>query len=219
MLGALRWAGITLALAAASFGGWTINQPTRPNGPFGFGVASPVGLLALVFGVVLLRAVARRPAIYGLAALLIAIFAGYNFFSYPPIPDGAYFLLRYGHGDAGELWPASATWHVIGFAGVAWTLTLALNPSLLKDGHGLVEAGLLVLLIAAGSVLLEWFTQTLPTVGTPRSWAAPWLAGLIVVSAGLVWLGRKSTFARLAAVFCALLSALTGGTLLLYLLA
>lgn len=218
MLGALRWAGITLALAAASFGGWTVNQPTRPNGPFGFGLASPVGLLALVLGMVLLRALARRPAIYGLAALLIALFAGYNFFSYPPIPDGAYFLVRYGHSNAGELWPASATWHVFAFAGVAWTLSLALDP-LLKGGHSFVEVGLLVLLIAVGSVLLELFTQTLPTVRAPASWAAPWLAGLFVASAGLVWLGRKNAFARLAAAFCALLSALTGGTLLLYLLA
>jgi len=182
-------------------------------------VASPVGLLALILGVVLLRAFARRPVIYGLAALLIAVFAGYNFFSYPPIPDGAYFLVRYGHGDAGELWPASATWHVIGFAGIAWMLSLALNPSPLKDGHGFVEAGLLVLLIAAGSVLLELFTQMLPTVRAPGSWSAPWIAGLVVTSAGLGWLGRKSTLARFAAVVCALLSALTGATLLLYLLA
>ena len=216
MIRALRLAGLMLALAVASFGAWAVNQPSRPHGPFGFSVASPVGALALAFGLALLRALGRLPAVYGLAALLIALFAGTNFYTYPPIPDGAYFLVRYGHTEASELWPASATWHVIGFSGVAWAASLALTPSLIKAGRGFAEAGLLVLLVAGGSVFLELFTQTLPSVRAPLWWAAPWLAGLIAVTAGLVWLARASAFARLAAAFCLLLTALSGGTLLLY---
>jgi uncharacterized membrane protein len=194
---ALRLAGLVLALAAASFGAWAVNQPVRPNGPFGFSVASPVGALALAFGMALLRALGRSAAVYGLAALLIALLAGYNFYSYPPIPDGAYFLVRYGHTAAGELWPAAAAWHVVGFAGVA-------------------EVGLLVLLMAGSAAVFELFTQMLPGVAAPWRWGAGWLTGLIAVTAGLGSLGRRNAFARLAAAFGALLTLLTAGTLVLY---
>jgi hypothetical protein len=216
MIRALRWTGLVLALAIASFGAWAVNQPLRPHGPFGFSVASPIGALALAIGLTLLRALGRTAAVYGLAALLIALFAGYNFYSYPPIPDGAYFLARYGRTEAGELWPASAAWHVIGFAGVAWSLSLMFDPAPLKGWRGVAEVALLVLLMAGSAALFELFTQMLPGVAAPWRWGAGWLTGLIAVTAGLRSLGRRNAFARLAAAFCALLTLLTAGTLVLY---
>jgi hypothetical protein len=216
MIRALRLAGLVLALALASFGAWAVNQPVRPHGPMGFSLASPVRALALVFGMGLLRAFGRNSAVYALAALLMALCAGYNFYFYPPIPDGAYFLVRYGHTDAGELWPAAAVWHVIGFAGVAWSLALVFGGPPVAGRRGLAEAALLVLLIAAGSILLELFTQTLPGATVPWRWAAPWLAGLIAVAAGFGWLGRRRALTRLAAAFCALLTLLTVAMLALY---
>ena len=216
MTRALRLAGLALALSLAALGAWAVNQPSRPHGPMGFEPLSPLGTLALTAGMLALRALARGPATYAVAALLMAAAAGGDFFFYPPIPDGAYFLVRYGHSAAAELWPASAAWHVIAFAGVAWSLALVTEGGApAKVWRGASEAGLLVLLVVVGAVALDRFTETLPQVANVWPHAVVWLTGM-AAAAVAAWLARRNAFARLAAVFLSLLTLLAAATLALY---
>lgn len=216
MIRALRLAGLALALSLAALGAWAVNQPSRPHGPIGFDPLSPLGALALAVGMLALRALARGPAVYAVAALLMAAAAGGNFFFYPPIPDGAYFLVRYGHSAAAELWPASAAWHVIAFAGVAWSLARIIEGGPPANvWRGAREASLLVLLVLVGAVALDRFTETLPQVASSWPLAILWLAGM-AVAATAAWLARRNPLAPLAAVFLSLLTLLAAATLALY---
>lgn len=216
MTRALRLAGLAMALALAAVGAWAVNQPSRPYGPMGFDALCPLGAVMLAAGMLALRALARGPTVYAVAALLMLAATGGNFFFYPPIPDGAYFLVRYGHEARGELWPASAAWHVLGLSGVAWSLALALEGGPTAKGWRIgAEAALLALLIAAGALALELFTQMLPGVAGPWPRAGWWLGGMATVT-GAAWIARRNPFARLAAVFFFLLTLLAAATLALY---
>jgi hypothetical protein len=114
------------------------------------------------------------------------------------------------------LWPASATWHVVGFAGAAWALALASEGGPPAKGWGAgSEAALLASLTAVGAAALESFTQMLPGAAGPWPRMALWLAGLTAATVA-AWLARRNRLARLAAVFLSLLTLLAAATLALY---
>jgi hypothetical protein len=73
MTHALRFTGLALALSRPS-------APGQSHGPLGFDPLSPVGAVALVLGMLTLRAAARSSAPYALAALPMLAAAGRNLF-------------------------------------------------------------------------------------------------------------------------------------------
>ena len=212
----LRLAGLALALSLAILGAGTVNRPLRPHGPFGFDALAPLGALALALGMLALRAVNRIRAGFALAALLIAAAAGWNFYFYPPIPDGAYFLVRYGHSAAVELWPAGAAWHVIATAALACSLALAIEVGLPGGVRRIAgEIGLLALLTIVGALLFDLLTQALIAAGG-RSGLVWWLpAGMMAVAVGAGF-APKSTATRLVAAFAVVIALLAAATVALY---
>src|ERR1700722_20190329 len=100
-----------LALAFLAVGTAWVNAPLRMAGPFNFDLSLPLGVFALIAGMALFEEVPRlavKPVCLR-AALVVAAIAGRNFYRYPPIDDGAWFLLRYGReaaDDQGRLAPA-----------------------------------------------------------------------------------------------------------------
>ena len=183
--------GFAVALALMTLGAAAANRPLRLHGPMGLDATAPLGVLALVLGMLMLRGLASGPAVFRLAALLVLAAAGYNFYGYPPIPDGAYFLVRYGHAAGGELWPASAAWHVIAFAGLAWSLALGIAGDA-PAGRGplAAEAGLTLLLTAIGAAVFEMFSAALPRVGGPWPQAG-WYLGVTIAIAIAALVGRR----------------------------
>ena len=86
-----------------------------------------MNMVCLVGGLLLLEAAPahwrRRARLLGAAAVLLV--AGRNLYFYPPIDDGAYFVLRYGR-EAAEDWaPASPLAHVLAFAAAGAALIRA----------------------------------------------------------------------------------------------
>jgi hypothetical protein len=114
-------------LALLGFGSAIIGAPVRTAGPMNIDLSMPIGVGSLVSGLLLLEAAPanwrRRSCLIG--AAVVVLLAGRNLYCYPPIDDGAYFMLRYGR-EAAEGWaPAGPIAHALGFAAAGWALVRA----------------------------------------------------------------------------------------------
>jgi hypothetical protein len=109
------------------FGAAVIGAPVRTAGPMNIDLSMPIGTACLVGGLLLIEAAPanwrRRASLLGAAVVLLL--AGRNLYFYPPVDDGAYFMLRYGR-EAAEDWvPASALAHALACAAAGCALIRA----------------------------------------------------------------------------------------------
>ena len=114
-------------LVFAAVGAAVENAPVRTAGPMNIDFRSPLGAVCLLCGLALIEAAPRpwKRRLFLLAALLVAVVAGRNLYFYPPVDDGAYFMLRYGRDAAGDWAPAGLATHMLAFAAVGWALLRA----------------------------------------------------------------------------------------------
>ncbi len=179
-----------LALVSLARGAAWVNAPLRMAGPFNFDLSLPLGVFALIAGMALLEAVplpAMKPVCL-LAALVVAAIAGRNFWRYPPIDDGAWFLLRYGREAADSpdrLAPAEPFAHMIPFAVAGWAAARAFGM------RGRLSAlAVFVGCAAASCAVFAFFMRGLAAGAAPARLAAM-LAGLGLVAAGCAgWASR-----------------------------
>jgi hypothetical protein len=169
-----------LALGLLAAGANMVGQPLGIGGPMHFDFHVPIGVAYLAGGVVLLDGLQTAPGwVYLLAALAILISAGRNFYNYPPIADGAYFLLRYGR-DALDNWaPPEPFASMLAFALAGWAATRsfgAVGPRLIRLAA--VAAG-----VAASCAAYELFMRRLIAGAKPVSLGSM-LCGLAVFAAG-----------------------------------
>ena len=134
MTGRLLGFGLA-ALALIGAGAALTTAPQRIAGPMNLDFGVPLGAAALLFGIggfeQMVAAGQRVPRVlYAAAALLAGGVAGWNFYHYPPISDGAYFMLRYGQ-PAGDWTPSSPAGMLLGAATGAWAVdrTLRRDPA------------------------------------------------------------------------------------------
>ena len=134
MTGRLLGFGLA-ALALIGAGAALTTAPQRIAGPMNLDFGVPLGAAALLFGIggfeQMVAAGQRVPRVlYAAAALLAGGVAGWNFYHYPPISDGAYFMLRYGQ-PAGDWTPSSPAGMLLGAATAAWGVdrTLRRDPA------------------------------------------------------------------------------------------
>ena len=116
-----------VALALLGVGAEAMGAPVRTAGPMNIDTGMFLGTICLVSGAVLLEGVPKfwRRRVCLLGALVIALIAGRNLYLYPPIDDGAYFLLRSGREGAEGWAPADVSAHAIAFAAAGWGLVRA----------------------------------------------------------------------------------------------
>jgi hypothetical protein len=121
---ALRRLACLLALASLGFGAAVISTPVRTAGPMNIDLSMPIGVVSLVGGLLLFEAVPadwrRRACLLGAAVVLLL--AGRNLYLYPPVDDGAYFMLRYGREFASDWAPATLLAHLLAFVAALWAL-------------------------------------------------------------------------------------------------
>jgi hypothetical protein len=119
------------ALALLVIGAALINAPVRTAGPMNIDLQLPTGALCVAAGLALLEAAPTswKHRLFFVAALVIAVVAGRNLYFYPPIDDGAYFMLRYGREFASDWAPAAPLAHLLAFAAAVWALLRARPPT------------------------------------------------------------------------------------------
>jgi hypothetical protein len=121
--------------------------------------------------------------------LTVAGTAACNLFSYPPIGDGAWFLLRYGReaaDSADRQMPAEPFAHMIAFAVVSW---LAVRVFGLRS-RPIVALGIFMLGSVAACALFQIFMRGV-TADPSAFRLTLTLAGLALFAAGCVgWMSR-----------------------------
>src|ERR1700722_12356096 len=162
-------------------------EPLSTGGPMHFDFNLPIGVACLAAGVVLLEVVLAPGCVYVLAALLALVRAGGNFYEYPRIDDGAYFLLRYGR-DALDNWaPPEPFAPMLAFDVAGWAAARAFGAT----GTRLVRLGVFVLGALASCAIYEMFMRGLiGGTGSRQFWLM--LGGLALFAGGCCgWAGRS----------------------------
>ena len=137
-----RLAVYLVALGFLAAGAGMVGEPLSTGGPMHFDFNLPIGIVYLTCGVALLEWLpAASGWVYVLAALVILSAAGRNFYRYPPIDDGAYFLLRYGRNALDDWTPAQPFAPMLAFAVAGWAVARSLGGI----GSRLVRLGVLAL--------------------------------------------------------------------------
>jgi hypothetical protein len=177
---------VALGLLAAGAG--MVGEPLSTGGPMHFDFNLPIGIFYLTCGVVLLEWMPTTPGwVYVLAALVVLSAAGRNFYRYPPIDDGAYFLLRYGR-DALDNWlPPEPFAPMLAFDVAGWAAARAFGAT----GTRLVRLGVFVLGALASCAIYEMFMRGLiGGTGSRQLWLM--LGGLALFAGGCCgWAGRS----------------------------
>jgi hypothetical protein len=186
-----------VALALLGMGVMSVGSPLRVGGPFNFNFSLPLGVLGLAGGVLLLEAAPKRweKPVYLLAMLTVAGAAACNFFSDPPIDDGAWFLLRYGReaaDSADRQMPAEPFAHMIAFAVVSW---LAVRVFGLR-GRPVIAFGIFMLGSVAACTFFEFFVRGV-TAAAGAIHLTLTLAGLTLLAIGCVGWMRRLDAARI----------------------
>jgi hypothetical protein len=175
---------VALTLLAAGAG--MVGEPLSTGGPMHFDFNLPIGVVCLASGVTLLEGISAPGWVYCGAALLVLVRAGRNFYAYPPIDDGAYFLLRYGR-DALDDWaPADPFAPMLAFSVAGWAVVRAFGAA----GTRLIGLGVFILGATASCAVYEVFMRSL-IGGTDTRVLWLMLGGLVSFAAGFgVWAGR-----------------------------
>ena len=135
-----------VALGFLAAGAGMVGEPLSTGGPMHFDFNLPIGIFYLTCGVVLLEWLPTASGwVYVLAALVILSAAGRNFYRYPPIDDGAYFLLRYGRNALDDWTPTQPFAPMLAFAVAGWAVARSLGGK----GSRLVRLAIL----AVGAVM------------------------------------------------------------------
>jgi len=176
-----------LALGLLAAGANMVGQPLGIGGPMHFDFNVPIGVAYLAGGVVLLDGVQAAPGwVFVLAALTILISAGRNFYNYPPIADGAYFLVRYGRGALDDWAPPEPFAPMLAFAVAGWAATRSFGAV----GPRLIRLGAVGVGVVASCAAYELFMRGLIAGAKPVPLGAM-LCGLAVFAAGCGgWAGR-----------------------------
>jgi hypothetical protein len=182
---------------AIGYGADMITAPVRVGGPMGIDFDPLIGAIAIVLGVLGIEGLAlgarQEPRVaYLVAALGVAIFAGQNFYRFPPIDDGAYFLLRYGR-DGGEWVRAEPSAYMLSFAALGWSLERA-SAGQRTSGFVLRVVVLGVFTVAACAVFTLFMRLLVGGSGIAALSAV--VAAALVVAIGLRRLTKHRDWAR-----------------------
>jgi hypothetical protein len=181
-----------VAVAMLAAGAGMVGEPLPTGGPMHFDFNLPFGVVCLAGGVILLDIVSPPGWVFVLSAVAVLVSAGRNFYEYPPIGDGAYFLLRYGREALDDWAPAQPFAPMLAFDVVGWAVARAFGAM----GKRLVELGLFVLGAAASCTVYEMFMRGLIGSASSRHLALT-LAGLGLFAAGCGGWASRSGVARL----------------------
>ncbi len=186
--GAILWC---VALALLAVGAGMVGETLPTGGPMHIDLNLPIGVVCLAGGVVLLEAAPAPGWVYVLAALLVLMQAGRNFYRYPPIGDGAYFLLRYGRQALDNWAPPEPFGPMLAFAVAGWAAARAFGAT----GRRLVRLGAFVAGAIASCAVYGMFMRGLVGAATaPHLWLM--LGGAALVAGGCGGLARRSDAAR-----------------------
>jgi hypothetical protein len=176
-------------------------------------------LLCLPTGLILLRFGAfteRRFPQWGFlaAAVILAVPAASNFYAFPPIMDGAYFMGRYGRDS--ELWPADAVSHAIaasGFIAALYGFIRFGSRPLPDHRYGQTVTAVAFLACSVGSAFLLDKAADVQMFG--RSIGFFLLVPLLTGGVSLLWIGR-SRAALVVLLHSAVLVAMIGSLPILF---
>src|SRR5580704_16763694 len=166
---------------------WSGGGPLSIGGPMRFDFNLPIGLVCLAGGSTFLEIVTAPRWVYVFAALLVLFTAAPNFYEYPPIDDGAYFLLRYGRNALDNWAPPEPFAPMFAFDVAGWAAARAFSVA----GSCLIRLGVFVLGAAASCAIYEVFMRNLiGGAGSRQLWLV--LAGLVLLAGGCAgWAGRS----------------------------
>ena len=181
-----------VALGLLVAGAGMVGEPLSTGGPMHFDFNLPIGVACLAAGVILLEVVSAPGWVYVLAALLVLMQAGRNFYSYPPIGDGAYFLLRYGRQALDNWAPPEPFGPMFAFAVSGWAAARAFGAT----GPRLFRLGAFVAGAIASCAVYGMFMRGLVGAATaPHLWLM--LGGMPLFAGGCGGWARHSDAARI----------------------
>lgn len=186
-------------------------------------ISGIAGFLLMAVGLTAVLAAAPKSTRYPAriltgAFLSIVSIATYNFVRYPPISDGAYFLLRYGHDPV--LFPARASEQATAFCFAATSLYAALLHLAVGSGRDSYRPVLDTLLaIGLGWLTVLFYSDFAETRAyeLQRYWPALVYIVPVGILTGLGWVFRsRSRLAMAALAFSGTALTLFLATIVLY---